>query len=226
MLCFVIMVYCGMSVQTEQATIFGVPLNEFIQMMNENHSLLGYNKGYISEWYLKRQLLEIPEITNLKKPGDQNTAQKGDFTLDYCGHPFSIEVRTLITWINSTEPASKQHQDLDGNTWWTSHFKTRGSHKRNSVFSDGSVLHSYGTLRKSVDIFAVCVQPITGTWEYMFCSSLDLPGNVNNKSLTPLQQHEMLKGNVEVQWPPVAPWTTDLKQVMDNLLKKKNSSIS
>jgi len=214
-----------MSVQTNYTKIFDVPIHEFIELMNENKSLLGFNKGYISEWHLKKQLLKIPEITNLKKPGDQNTIQKGDFTLDYCGNSFSIEARTLISWISGKTPASKQLQDLYGNIQWSSHFKTRGSHKRNNVFSDGSVVHSYGTLRKSVDIFAVCVEPVTGKWEFMFCSSLDLPGNINGE-LTKLQQTEMLKMIVPVQWPPVEPWSTDIKHVMDTIIQKKNSSIS
>lgn len=206
----------------ELAKKFGVCEDQLKQMIayvfSNNISALAFFEGYGSEYILEKIIKNVPGVSSCYKPGDNNTEIKGDLVPLYKGVPLQIEVKNVKRKTNDIARKPKQIVNLE-ETYWTGYFSTRVARNRKLVFSDGSVGYSYNTLRGQYDIIAVNVFQITGKQQFIYCLEKDLPSTTYIKSktdLTPIQCQETLRGDVSIRWPPVAPWTDSLEQILEH----------
>jgi len=196
------------------ANLLGLTEQELLEIALENTSAMGFFEGYASESHFKKFVQTNPKITNNYKPGDHNLVKKGDRVCVYQDTEITFELKTIITDHSVSTRTIKKNIDVFGEVSYSGAFRTRGSRKRQITFSDGSTIETYNNKRGQFDAFAVCVRPFTGKWEWMYCLESDIP-SCNNSELTPIQNAELLRPFVLVQWPPKDYWTDSLDEILE-----------
>lgn len=214
----------------ELAQKFQVSEDEFKHMIarvfSNNLSALAFFEGYGSEYILEKIIKNTPSITAHYKPGDNNTEIKGDVVVTYKDVDLRIEAKSIKRRTNSISRKPQKIVNLE-EEYWIGFFQTRASRNRKLVFSDGSVAHTYNCLRNQYDIIAVNVFQLSGKQEFMYCLEENLPSTeycATKTNLTPLQCVETLRGEVSVRWPPVAPWTSSLEEILEQAYQNKLQS--
>ena len=164
--------------------------------------------GYNGEDHFKPMVESLSGVDSIHKPGDQNRNQKGDLAFNYKNIPVSVEVKSVAK--NTIK------QNLFG---WSGKAAVKSSDKKVLTFSDGSTADVAMLPRGQFTILAVCCHAFTGSWkDFQYCLNTDLP-MPNSGSLTELQKSELISVLIPVQWPPVAPFTTDLQSVLDRAIQ-------
>lgn len=183
--------------------------------------------GHAGEYVFVRDYVKTcPRITNHHKPDNQDRTEKGDLTVMFEDVSVKIELKTILTGNRVQKYRNPVQISNAQGTHWRARFKTRTSAYKTIKFSDGSEVNTLCVPRNQVDVFGICVRPITGRWEYMYCLTSDLPSNISS-ALTPLQQKELLRAEITVHWPPVDPWTDCLETVLERAVaQKKNAPVS
>ena len=193
---------------------YDMTIDEFTELEKKNSSLRGYISGYVSEWHFEKLVDKNKNVQHHYKPQDQDRNQKGDRIITYRDIDISFEVRAIYTdTVIST-------QDLTGNISGSGSFKTKCARSRTIKFSDGSEVNTWYNPRGLVDVFCVCIKPITQKWEYQYCLNSDIP-SPETKDLTKLQKQEILKCDNEVRVPPQGFWTDDLDVVLERAYQQK-----
>ena len=211
---------------TDLAQKFELSEDEFKHMIahvfSNNISALAFFEGYSSEYILEKLVLDTPHVSGCYKPGDNNTHEKGDLVASYKEVPVSIEVKNVRRRGSSTQRKPKLVTNLE-EQYWVGHFCTRAGRSRIVTFSDGSKSHSYNCVRGQYDVIAVNVYQFTGRQQFMYCLEKDLPSTKHTPKthLSPLQCHETLQPEVTVRWPPVAPWTDSLEEILERAYQHK-----
>lgn len=206
---------------------YNLTLNEISEIVDMYRPLRASFDGHVSEFiFVKQYIKTCSRITEFHKPDNQDRSEKGDVTVVFDGVSLKIELKTILSGNRKTLKRNPHQVNTVEGSYWRGRFKTRTSSYKTITFSDGSQLNTLCVPRKQVDVFGVCVRPMTGKWEYMYCTTTDLPGT-ENKEFTPLQQQELLKPEMYVQWPPVFPWTDSLESALERAAaQKKNASVS
>lgn len=195
-------------------------------VFSNNLSALAFFEGYGSEYLLEKQVKRIPGVSGQHKPGDNNLEVKGDLIVQYKHTPVSIEVKNVRRKTNSENRKPKLVVNLE-ESYWVGYFSTRSSRTRKIVFSDGSEVHTYCTIRGQYDVIAVNVFQLNGKQNFIYCLEQDLPSTSPNSTtfLTPLQCAETLQPEIAVRWPPVAPWTDSLEEILERAYTHKTQSL-
>ena len=216
----------------ELAKKFEVSEDEFKDMISyvfsNNLSALAFFEGYGSEYLLEKHIKTIPEITGHYKPGDNNLEVKGDVVVTYKDVPVSIEAKNVRRGTNSRKRKPKHIVNLE-ESYWTGYFSTRRPRSKLVTFSDGSQVDTYNSLRGQYDIIAVNVFQLIGKQQFVYCLETHLPSTEYIQAytdLSPLQCQETLRGEILVRWPPVAPWTDSLQDVLEQALAHKQAPSS
>lgn len=76
---------------------WGITVEELTAIVDTNPSLRGVMIGYIGEIKLKEFLAKSKLIEGLHKADDHDRTNKNDLALEYQGHRFTIEVKSLQT---------------------------------------------------------------------------------------------------------------------------------
>lgn len=220
------MVYTAHMDFQNYANKFNVDETEFkhiiCEVFNKNIGALAFFEGYFSEYFLEKKLLQLPEITECSKPGDNNLEIKGDLVPLYKGVPIRIEVKNIKRKTNDPKRKPKHVTNLY-ESYHTGFFSTRSGRTRKVTFSDGSVVHTYNVKRGLYDIIAVNVYQLTGKHEFAYCleSNLASTSHTCRTALTSLQCTETLRGDVCVKWPTEAPWTDNLESILEQAYTQK-----
>jgi len=154
---------------------------ELTIIIEENPSLRGFLLGYIGEYKLRALLLANPQVTGLRKFDDHDRAKgsKNDIAIDYRGHSFTFEVKSLQT--NSI----KRGEILTGTA------QVDASDRRPVILSDGTRLETTCLLRGEFDILALNLFQFREEWDFAFILNRDLPGSRSQK-YTPFQREQLL----------------------------------
>ena len=210
---------------------FGISEHDFVNLIHTTPHLRGPVYGAISEFFFDCLFENIPEVTHRHKPIEYlKNETPGDLIVTYKDIPISFEIKNIRSgkYESGIRRKIRINENVFGEKTWSGVVSLMNSRRRVVTFSDGSVVNGYNTKRGEVDVYAVCVKMLTGKWEYMYCLESDIPSVINSKNLTPLQQNEVLKGAMRIQWPPKAPWTDSLVDILEKVYneKKINQSLS
>jgi len=128
--------------------------------IDENPSLRGYIRGYISEEKLRDYLENIPGISEVKKIPDLHS-KKGDFSFLYQKKEYSVELKSLSDDVKED--------------FLNSGVKASLSLKRTGIrkLSDGRTTICLD--RNQFDILAICTVSIAGEWGFKFILNKYLP---------------------------------------------------
>ena len=191
-----------------------ITAEELTLVMGENPSLRGMVFGYVAELKLKEQIAAFDNVTYFTKFDDHNRKKKGDLYVVYDGRAFDIESKSLQT-------ASIAKDDALG--IWKGQSQVDGSDRRTVTFEDGTELQTTLLLKGEFDVLAVNCYAFEDDWRFVFCRNADLPTSTFSR-YTAAQQQALLKSMVSVTWPPSAPFTGNLRELLDQMVENGEGS--
>lgn len=199
-----------------------ISLEELTELIEDNSHVKAFMGGQFSELHFRKLIKTNPNITTWYKPNDNNINDKGDVVATYKDTKIAFEVKTVRTG----DGHIRVKQTLFGPVW-NGFAQIRGSRSHTLTFSDGSQTRTYNVKRNQYDVVVVCVQPFTGKYEFMYCLEKDIPNLTPGDKITPLQASELLKGHVNVEWPPSGDvWTSDLDVILERAYVHKTQSLT
>lgn len=188
-------------------------LSQFTQeelegLIEENSSLRGYLQGYLGELALKKQLLQLPGITEVVKIPDQDE-EKGDFRVTYKGKTMTVEVKSLLS--SSVKP------DILHDSW-QGRVSIKNTDKRELEVEGLGTISTTSLVKGDFDILAICCYAVNDEWEFLFIENEYLP----EKS----PEHPGILKTSFVVNPEITPLVVkSFFKVADSVLVKKYSEI-
>lgn len=193
---------------------WGLTEAQFTEIVDSNPSLRGVALGYVAEWQFHQRFLHNPAIQGAHKADDHNRKRKGDRTFTYKGHSFIVEVKSL-----QTAMVKRLAEDQ-----WFGKTQVDASDKREVKFKDGTSLSTTCLLRGEFDVLAINCYAFGDQWRFVFIKNADLPLNTFKK-YTPAQQAALLPTLIPVAWPPSKPYSTELVEILDDLVREREAGL-
>lgn len=185
--------------------------------------------GYGAELQLRVQFFEgNPNFQNLRKEDDHDRERKGDLTATYRNRDFVFEVKSLQT--NSLRWSSRRGELI-------CEYQCDASDSRYITFSNGVQHQTTSLVRGEFDVIAVCLFPLTHSWDFLFALNEDLASSSRGKlknprdaqdgrSLTAEELAELIKGAQRMTFSegwrvdPAAYFTTP-ESAVDEILRRE-----
>lgn len=196
----------------KQDTIFDrwdITSEELTEIVDKNPSLRGAMIGYIAEKKLHEIWFSCPQITYSTKYDDHDRKNKGDLVITYKNQSFKIECKSLQT----SSVRLKKNK-------WTGKCQCDASDRRKVYFPDGTSVETTCLLINEFDLLAVNLFAFENEWRFVFVKNNVLP-RTKHKKYTPEQQKLLLKGSVNVSWPPELPFTDEPFQLLDEIIEER-----
>lgn len=194
-----------------------ITLEELDAVLEENPSLRGTIIGYLGEIKLRGLLSENEQITVLPKPDDHDRSQKYDLPIEYKGHTFKIEVKSLQT--NSIKVPHKR-KDID----FQATVQCDASDCRSIVLPNGKTVTTTCLLYGDFDILAVNMYMFNKKWEFAFALNEKLPHTGKGSKKHPIPkncQNYLMKTSFSITYPIEGFFTSDICSLMDYLIEKR-----
>lgn len=184
--------------------------NELTIIVDSNPSLMGMMLGYVAEYKLIQLLRAHESVKSIIKPDDHDRrkGRKNDLSLEYKGHIFTFEVKSLQT--NSI-------QFDNANKTYTGKVQVDASDRRSVTFPNGSVIDTTCLLIDGFDILAVNLFQFRKRWDFGFIRNRDLP-RTKYKKYTKYQRKHLLATTVHVSWPLPTSFTDSPFDLMDEII--------
>ena len=189
----------------------GLTVTELTVLIHENPSLRGMVVGYAAERKLQDYLQSRDDITYIGKPDDHDRQNKGDHVIQYQGHQFTIEIKSLQTRLVT------QDGDI-----WRGRAQVDASDRRTVILADGSTLETTLLTVGEFDVLAVNCFAFGQGWNFVFAKNEDLPRS-RYRNYTDEVRRQLIASLVSVSWPPEPPFTDDLLIVLDDLINDDSS---
>ena len=189
---------------------WNVTVDELSDAILSNGSLRGMVFGYVAEIKLRELLQARADVTELVKDDDHDRQRKGDLRVVYKGHEFRIESKSLQT--KSVKRVA--------NGGFIGQAQVDGSDRRTVRFADGSTLETTLLLPDEFDVLAINCFAFEDKWQWVFVNNSDLPRSTYRK-YTPVQQSNLLASLVTVTLPVSGAFTTDLFELLDQLISQR-----
>lgn len=189
---------------------FGISIEEFTKLVDDNPSLRGFILGYIGEYKAKSALKSNKDVTNIYKPDDHNRNSKGDLYITYKGKNFRIEVKSLQT--NSVKKLGK---DI-----WNGQYQCDASDSRDISLPNGHTVHTTSLQVGEFDIVAIGLYQFGETWRFAFAKNELLP-RVKPTKRNHFSEEDatyLIKGTIDIKFPLEKPYTDDIFSLMDSML--------
>lgn len=194
--------------------VWGFTANELTILLKENPSLQGMLFGYIAELKLREIVSSFSGIKAIKKFDDHNRKKKGDLYIIYHHRAFTIESKSL--------QKTQTRWDSINQTWFGK-AQVDASDRRDVILPSGKKLNTTLLLRGEFDILAVNCYGFGQTWRFQFARNKDLPCSSYAK-YTQEEQSALISSLIPVAWNPQAPFYTNLKELLDEMLEAGEGS--
>ena len=186
-------------------------VDELTRLIHDNPSLRGMVIGYAAEQKLRANWLSSSEITYIGKPDDHDRRNKGDHVIQYRGHQFTIEIKSLQT----------RMVVKDGDIW-RGRAQVDASDRRTVILADGNALETTLLTVGEFDVLAVNCFAFDQGWNFVFAKNEDLPRS-RYRNYTDEVRSQLLASLVSVSWPPEPPFSDNLLTVLDSLISGRVS---
>lgn len=202
--------------------------DEFNRIIDKNSNALSAIYGYVAEERLREAFLEDDDrVTGLRSPEDQNSADKGDWAFNWRGQPMKIEVKSLQTHTIKSIDSNQSKLTEDGNEQiqYEAGFHLKGTSDQRTITHNGE---QYNTTlmdleNTDVDIMAVNLYKIKDEWDFAFLKVEDLPRSKGSNYPESLRQ-KLARSQIKLTIPLQQPFTKDLYELMDDIIKKDKDS--
>ncbi len=189
-----------------------ITIDELSRAIFQNGNLRGMIFGYVAEIKLRNLLASNSDVTNLVKDDDHDRSRKGDLRIDYKGHEFIVESKSLQTNRNRT---------LDDGTF-ASVSQVDASDRRMVTLPDGSQLQTTNLLVGEFHVLSVNCFTFENKWHFAFARNHHLPRSTH-RAYSEYQQQHLLATTVPVTWPPTGIFTDDIFSLLDSIVEERLS---
>ena len=189
--------------------IWKLPPEALTNIVNENPSLRGMLLGYVAEYKLQEMLLALEEVKYIGKPDDHDRTSKGDHIIEYESKRFAIESKSL----------QSRMVERDGDIW-RGKAQVDASDRRPVVLSDGTQIETTLMLVGEFDVLAVNCFAFEQEWNFVFAKNSDLPRS-SYRRYSPQVRNQLIASLVSVSWPPDPPFTSNLIEILDQLVAER-----
>lgn len=170
---------------------WSITIDELSRAIFGNGSLRGMVFGYVAEIKLRQLLESNPNVTALTKDDDHDRSRKGDLRIDYKGHEFIVESKSLQTTQNKRQE--------DGTYCGVS--QVDASDRRMVTLPDGTKLQTTNLLVGEFHVLSVNCFTFENEWHFVFARNHHLP-RTRYRGYTDYQREHLLATLVPVTWPP------------------------
>ena len=188
---------------------WGITLADLNTILSERPSIRGVLLGYLSEYRLQRTILSDSRIHKLVRYDDHDRTRPADFSFEYRGHTFTVEVKSFQT---------KSVTPLNGG--YVGSFQVDASDRRAVTLPDGSRLETTCLLAGKFDVLAVNLFEFEHVWRYAFIRNDDLPRSRSRK-YTEYQRRHLLATSVKVHWPLTEPFHASPWPLLDAMARER-----
>ena len=188
---------------------WGVPIEDLNAVLAERPSVRGGLLGFLSEYRLQRTALADSRIHKPVRHDDRDRARPADFSFEYLGNVFTVEVKSLRT--ESVRP-------LNGG--FTGSSQVDASDKRRVVLPDGGALETTCLLAGTFDILAVDLFEFRQRWDYAFIRNEDLPRS-RRKRYTDHRRRHPLATSAGVEWPLEPSFHGEPWPILDAIVRER-----
>jgi hypothetical protein len=188
---------------------WGLSAEELTQIVDGNPSLRGFMLGYVGEFQLRKIWFSDKRVTNVRKADDHDRRMKNDLAVNYRGHDFTFEVKSLQTL------SIKREGDA-----YAGNFQCDASDSRAITLPNGEQVKTTCLLVGEFDILAVNLFAFREQWDFAFALNRNLPRSTY-RGYTPEQQKYLLATSMKVTWPLQPPFVTDPFVLLDRLAGEK-----
>ena len=186
---------------------WNITAEQLTHLLNENPSLKGMLLGYTAELKLKEIVTSFPEVSLIKKFDDHNRKKKGDMYIVYHNKAFNIEVKSL------------QSSTIEyNNKLWKGKAQVDASDRRIVTLPNGQKLNTTLLLRSEFDVLAVNCYAFKNKWQFVFAKNADLPCS-SYKKYSEESRQSLIASLIPVSWPPKPPFYSDLKTLLNKMIK-------
>ena len=193
----------------DHLTEWDISRDELNEIIAENPPVLSTLSGFVSEYKLRKLWLQREPFTGLARPRASDRKAKGDFTVEYRGRRFVIEVKSLDT------PSVRPNGD-----GWRGRFQCNASDSRPILLPCGGEPLTTNCLAVGgFDVLAVGLFHFGKTWRFAFAKNCDLPRSTW-RGYTEEQRQCLLKSAMSIEWPLQHPYHPDLFAVLDSILRQ------
>lgn len=192
--------------------LWKVTPNVLTNIVNENPSLRGMLLGYVAEYKLQEILLSEDGIEYIGKPDDHDRTSKGDHIIEYRGQRFVIESKSL----------QSRMVEKDGDVW-RGRAQVDASDRRSIVLEDGTQIETTLLMVGEFDILAVNCFAFEQEWNFAFGRNSDLPRS-RYRGYSQQVRNQLIASLVSVSWPPEPPFSSDLIEVLEQLVVERGQS--
>ena len=189
---------------------WGLSENALSALVDENPSMRGIMFGYVAEHKLIELCFTGQRIRYISKHDDHDRGNKGDHVIQYRGHQFIVESKSLQT--NSI-------RSVDG--VWCGKAQVDASDRRTIELPGGekvlTTLLRYGEF----DLLAVNCFAFDGHWKFAFARNEDLPCSKYRK-YPEVVAKQLIASLVSVSWPPEPPFFDNPFEPLDRMIKERS----
>lgn len=189
---------------------WGLTPDKLTELLDGNPSLRGMLLGYVAEHKLREIITSFPEVSFTTKFDDHNRKKKGDLYVVYHGKAFDVESKSLQTNTVAFD---------DENNCWTGKTQVDASDRRIVTLPNGDKLNTTLLLRGEFDVLAVNCYAFENEWHFVFARNKDLPCS-NFKKYSEQAREALIASLIPVTWPPKAPFYTDLRKLLDEMIEE------
>ncbi len=188
---------------------WGITAEELSAILMERPSLRGLLVGYLAEYKLQRSVFSDARIHKLIRHDDHNRKRPADFSFEYRGRKFTVEVKSL---------QSGSVRKLNGS--YEGRCQVDASDRRSFTLPDGSTVDTTCLLAGQFDILAVSLFEFRQKWEYAFISNDNLPRSTYSK-YSDYQRRHLLSTTVKLKWPLERPFHSTPFTLLEELRHTK-----
>ncbi len=186
-----------------------ISLDELTQVVDGNPSLHGFLIGYIGEFKLRTLWFSDQRVARVHKFDDHDRRHKNDLAIEYQGHEFTLEVKSLQT-----------HSIKHDAGVYRGTFQCDASDRRTVILPSGRKVETTCLLVGGFDLVAVNLFGFRHEWEFAFALNRDLPRSESAK-YTPAQRKHLLATSVKISLPLAPPFVGDPFILLDRLLAER-----
>lgn len=175
----------------------------------ERPSVRGILPGFVSEYRLQRTVLSDSRIHKPVRYDDHDRSRPADFSFEYRGRTFTVEVESLQT---------KSVRPLDGG--FVGNCQVDASDKRSVTPPDGDVLETTCLVAGGFDILAINLFEFRQRWDHAFVRNDDPPRSRFGR-YTEDQRRHLLATSVNVRWPLEPPFHDEPWPILEAMVRER-----
>jgi len=187
-----------------------ISADDLTKIVEGNPSLRGMLFGYLAEYKLRKLFEADNRITALRKDDDHDRRRKGDLVVEYKGHEFKIESKSLQTTLIKSIAEGE----------YSGVVQCDASDRREVTLPNGMKITTTCLVVGEFDILAACLFEFQQRWDFAFALNRDLPKSTYPKYPEEVRKY-LLKSLVPVSWPIKPPFTDDPFFLLDKLVREK-----